>query len=105
MNYNCIIKNTYDIGNSSSILKVSDKNIEKWKSFLVRSILRLSQTEIWTILLIFGSFLALVFIFQLILSYWLQGICSLGNLVKELRTVTGRLPVGYRSLNGRLPVG
>ena len=30
---------------------------------------------------------------------------TLGNLVKELRTVTGRLPVGYRSLNDRLPVG
>ena len=32
-------------------------------------------------------------------------ICNIGNLVKELRTVTGRLPVGYQSLNGRLPVG
>ena len=30
---------------------------------------------------------------------------SFGNLVKELRTVIGRLPVGYRSVTGRLPVG
>ena len=28
-----------------------------------------------------------------------------GNLVKELRTVTGRLPVGYRSVTGHLTVG
>ena len=46
--------------------------------FLVMSILRLSQTEIWVILLIFGSYFALVFTFQLILSYRLQRTCILG---------------------------
>ena len=44
---------------------------EKALGFLVKSILRLR-----TILFIFGSFLALIFEFQLILSYKLQRIRS-----------------------------
>ena len=45
----------------------------------MKLILRLSRSEIYgQFYFIFGSFLALIFTFQLILSYKLQGICSLG---------------------------
>ena len=65
-------------------LYIDSENL-KWKNskalgISVKSILRLSLTEIWAILLIFGSFFALVFTFQLILSYGLRRTCSLGLL-------------------------